>query len=77
MRTALGRAEVRDGDERVVLVVSDTGIGIPEDDIPQCFKEFYRGENATQLMYEGTGLGLSIVKRTLINTEARWTSRVS
>jgi signal transduction histidine kinase len=47
----------------VVLTVSDTGIGIPEDDLPHCFKEFYRGDNVTPHLYEGTGLGLAIVER--------------
>jgi signal transduction histidine kinase len=46
-----------------VLTVTDTGIGIPEYDIPHCLREFYRGDNVTQHLYEGTGLGLSIVKK--------------
>ncbi|MCK5652385.1 MAG: HAMP domain-containing histidine kinase [Gemmatimonadetes bacterium] len=46
-----------------VLTVTDTGIGIPEHDIPHCLREFYRGDNVTQHLYEGTGLGLSIVKK--------------
>jgi signal transduction histidine kinase len=47
----------------VVLTVADTGIGIPEDDLPHCFKEFFRGDNVTPHLYEGTGLGLAIVER--------------
>jgi signal transduction histidine kinase len=47
----------------VVLTVSDTGIGIPGDNLPDCFKEFYRGDNVTPHLYEGTGLGLAIVER--------------
>jgi signal transduction histidine kinase len=46
-----------------VLTVCDTGIGIPEDDLPHCFREFYRGNNVAQHYYEGTGLGLAIVKK--------------
>lgn len=63
--TLEGTVRVRVGqrNDQVVLVVCDTGIGIPEDDIPQCFREFYRGENATQHFYEGSGLGLSIVQK--------------
>jgi signal transduction histidine kinase len=54
---------VRNEKDHVVLTVSDTGIGIPEEDIPHCFKDFYRGDNVTEHLYEGTGLGLSIVKK--------------
>lgn len=46
----------------VVVTVADTGIGIPKEDLPHVFDEFYRCENARQFAEEGTGLGLSIVK---------------
>jgi two-component system sensor histidine kinase BaeS len=46
-------------DERFFLEVSDTGKGIPEEDIPHIFSRFYRGERADS---EGLGLGLAIVK---------------
>jgi len=46
----------------VELHVSDTGIGIPEEDIPNIFNEFFRARNAREYAKEGTGLGLSIVK---------------
>ena len=45
--------------------VSDTGIGIPEEDMPRLFTEFFRAENAKALAEEGTGLGLAIVKEIL------------
>jgi len=44
------------------IVVSDTGIGIPEDAIPHLFEEFFRAENARALPESGTGLGLTIIK---------------
>ncbi len=44
------------------LIVSDTGIGIPEEALPHLFEEFFRAENARAIEREGTGLGLSIVK---------------
>jgi signal transduction histidine kinase len=44
------------------IVVSDTGIGIPEDALPDLFQEFFRAKNARQVQESGTGLGLSIVK---------------
>lgn len=48
----------------VVLEVSDTGLGIPEDDLPHVFEPFYRVEtNATQAGQPSTGLGLALTKR--------------
>jgi signal transduction histidine kinase len=46
--------------EQVVLSVADTGIGVPDEDLPQLFNRFHRGRNATT--YPGSGLGLAIVK---------------
>jgi len=54
------RAERTDGFARVV--VADTGIGIPQEAMPQLFQEFFRAPNAKALQENGTGLGLSIVK---------------
>jgi len=48
--------------DRVRLDVADTGIGIPQDALPQLFEEFYRAGNAKAVEESGTGLGLSIVK---------------
>jgi K+-sensing histidine kinase KdpD len=45
--------------------VADTGIGISEADITHLFTQFFRAENAKQLVSEGTGLGLVIVKEIL------------
>jgi signal transduction histidine kinase len=42
--------------------VSDTGIGIPAEDRPKLFTEFFRAENAKVMEEVGTGLGLAIVK---------------
>ncbi|WP_459310937.1 sensor histidine kinase [Arthrobacter sp. MDT2-2] len=54
----------REPDEgHVVVVVRDTGIGIPPDDLPRLFESFHRAANANQLL-PGVGLGLSIAKKT-------------
>jgi signal transduction histidine kinase len=44
-------------------IVSDTGIGIEEDEIDKIFSEFYRTQKAKEESNFGTGLGLSIVKK--------------
>lgn len=49
-------------DHRAVLAVSDTGPGIPEEDIPHIFQRFYRTDKSrTRSDESGVGLGLSIV----------------
>src|SRR5262245_3082517 len=45
------------------LVVSDTGIGIPKEDLNKIFEEFQRGEPSGTRNYRGTGLGLAIAKK--------------
>jgi signal transduction histidine kinase len=47
--------------QNVVLRVADTGVGIPENEIPRMFERFHRIPNAAGRSYEGTGIGLSLV----------------
>lgn len=51
-----------DGD-RVLVNVTDTGIGISSDDIHHIFQKFYRADNSDTRTIGGTGLGLYIVKQ--------------
>jgi signal transduction histidine kinase len=48
--------------DRAIVRVTDTGIGIPKDDLPKLFDEFHRCSNVRQSAIEGTGLGMAIVK---------------
>jgi len=45
----------------IELCVSDTGMGIPQEDLPHIFERFYRGSQIDREAMVGTGLGLGIV----------------
>jgi two-component system sensor histidine kinase MprB len=51
---------LRRADTAIELQVEDSGIGVPEDDLPQLFGRFHRGRNAST--YPGNGVGLAIVR---------------
>ncbi|MCB0750183.1 MAG: PAS domain S-box protein, partial [Ignavibacteriae bacterium] len=51
-----------DSDSRLNVEVSDSGIGIPTDEINKIFHQFYRATNIPSKYIEGSGLGLSLVK---------------
>lgn len=57
--------------ERLTLEVTDTGIGIPADDLPHIWDEFFRARNARERERHGTGLGLAIVKQLVENYGGR------
>jgi len=56
------RVDVEQKDGHVHIAVSDTGVGIPSQDLPRIFERFYRVDKARSRQVGGTGLGLSIVR---------------
>ena len=57
------KIDVKEEEEFLVVEISDTGIGIPEKDIPYIFDQFYRVKREETKNIKGTGLGLHIVKK--------------
>jgi signal transduction histidine kinase len=52
----------RNGNGPITVEVTDTGIGIPQDEVGQVFSRFYRASSATNRAVPGTGLGLVIAR---------------
>ena len=50
----------RAGDSHIKLIVSDSGIGIPERELPHIFDKFHQADTSSSRRYGGTGLGLAI-----------------
>lgn len=51
-----------ENEKNINITVSDTGIGIPEDELSSIFDEFRQLDGSSTRKYEGTGLGLTIAK---------------
>jgi signal transduction histidine kinase len=49
-------------DKFAVLQIKDTGVGIPEEELPHMFERFHRVQQVTGRTFEGTGIGLSLTK---------------
>ncbi|MEK7098104.1 MAG: ATP-binding protein [Patescibacteria group bacterium] len=54
---------VKGGKDHIEIIVADTGVGVPKDQIPKLFAKFFRASNALEKRIDGTGLGLYIAKK--------------
>ena len=45
------------------LTVTDTGVGVPEAELPQLFERFHRVKGAKSRTHEGTGIGLALSRQ--------------
>ncbi len=67
----------RDGPDKVLIAVRDSGIGIPQDKLDRIFEVFYQVDGSTTRRFGGAGVGLSLVKLIVegmgshINVESR------
>ena len=56
------RVQIRDAEARLIISVFDKGPGVPDAELENLFRPFYRLENAPDEGTGGTGLGLSIAR---------------
>lgn len=62
VRVETAAAEGALGRPSVTIDITDTGMGVPADEIPHLFSRFFRATNAQDQAVQGTGLGLAIVR---------------
>src|SRR6185503_4577503 len=48
--------------EEFVLIVSDTGVGISEKNLPNVFTRFWQSDDSSKRKFQGVGIGLALVK---------------
>ncbi|MFJ9732058.1 SpoIIE family protein phosphatase [Streptomyces sp. NPDC101171] len=56
------RVRVRAAGDHAVVTVADTGVGVPEAEMPRLFERFHRIENTRSRSNEGSGIGLALVR---------------
>lgn len=55
--------DITGDDDKIILSVKDSGLGIPAEDVPHLFQKFYRVDNNDRQAIGGTGLGLYLSRR--------------
>jgi len=70
-KVSIGARDLHNG--YVEIAVTDSGIGIPKDEIPRLGERFYRVDKTRSREMGGTGLGLSIVKHLILAHEGTFT----
>ena len=55
------RVRLRASNDALLLEVEDTGVGIPEAELPRIFERFHRVKEARARSQEGSGIGLALV----------------
>ncbi|MGM1058496.1 SpoIIE family protein phosphatase [Saccharothrix sp. Mg75] len=77
------RVVLRQDGDHAVLTVADTGVGVPEAEVPRLFERFHRVGNTRARSHEGSGIGLALVRElvglhggvvTATSTEGRGTA---
>lgn len=63
--------DITGDNSHVVISVTDSGIGIPAEDIPHLFQKFYRVDNSDTREIGGTGLGLYLCRRLVETMDGR------
>jgi len=63
--------DIEGTDNKVIVSVKDSGLGIPAEDIPHLFQKFYRVENIDRQEIGGTGLGLYLSRRLAESMQGR------
>ena len=58
-------------DEYISITISDTGIGISEEDLPNIFDRFQQADSSATRKYQGTGLGLALVRELTLAQKGR------
>ncbi|MDY7075512.1 MAG: GAF domain-containing protein [Chloroflexota bacterium] len=72
-----GKVTISTGKERAAgrvwatMTVADTGMGIPEEELPHVFERFFRGERPRLMQISGTGLGLAIAQE-IVELHGGW-----
>ena len=52
---------------KIVIEISDTGLGVPKDELKNIFNEFYRASNVKGTSLKGSGVGLSLVNESIVS----------